>query len=78
MHLLGVFGNWFCCTFKNVFCYPFGHYNDACYKILKDSGYTLAFTTKYGRARPGDNCYALSRIRMSKGDSLKSFISKVE
>lgn len=61
-----------------VFCYPFGHYNDACYKILKDSGYTLAFTTKYGRARPGDNCYALSRIRMSKGDSLKSFISKVE
>ena len=61
-----------------VFCYPFGHYNDACYKILKDSGYTLAFTTKYGRVRPGDNCYALSRIRMSKGDSLKSFISKVE
>lgn len=60
-----------------VFCYPFGHYNDACYKILKDSGYTLAFTTKYGRVRPGDNCYALSRIRMSKGDSLKSFISKV-
>ena len=61
-----------------VFCYPFGHYNDACYKILKDSGYTLAFTTKYGRARPGDNCYALSRIRMSKGDSLKSFISIVK
>ena len=60
-----------------VFCYPFGHYNDACYKILKDSGYTLAFTTKYGRVRPDDNCYALSRIRMSKGDSLKSFISKV-
>lgn len=60
-----------------VFCYPFGHYNEDCYKVLEDSGYELAFTTKYGRVRPGDNCYALSRIRMSKGDSLKSFISKV-
>lgn len=60
-----------------VFCYPFGHYNDSCVQVLKDAGYNLAFTTKYGRVRPGDKPYELSRIRMSKGDSLKTFITKV-
>lgn len=29
-----------------VFCYPFGHYNDTAKKVLKDAGYTLAFTTQ--------------------------------
>lgn len=60
-----------------VFCYPFGHYNDNCIKVLKNAGYDLAFTTKYGRIRPGDNRYLLTRIRMSKGESLNSFIKKV-
>lgn len=62
---------------STVFCYPFGHYNDSCIQVLKDAGFKLAFTTKYGRVRPGNKPYELSRIRMSKGDSLKSFISKV-
>mgnify|MGYP004512999625 FL=1 len=60
-----------------VFCYPFGHYNDDCMKTLKEAGYVMAYTTKYGRIRPGDNPYELSRIRMSKGDSLNSFSKKV-
>lgn len=60
-----------------VFCYPYGHYNDACMEVLEDAGYNLAFTVKYGRVRPGDNPYALSRIRMSKDDSLSSFITRV-
>ena len=60
-----------------VFCYPFGHYNDSCAEVLRDAGYTLAFTTKYGRVRPGDKPYELSRIRMTKGDSLQIFITKV-
>lgn len=61
-----------------VFCYPFGHYNDKAEQTLKDCKYTLAFTTKYGRVSPGMNSYELPRIRMSKGDSLQSFISKVQ
>lgn len=60
-----------------VFCYPFGHYNDSCIQVLKDANYELAFTTAYGRVRPGDDLYKLSRIRMSKGDSLNAFIRKV-
>ncbi len=61
-----------------VFCYPFGHFNDKAKQTLKDCKYTLAFTTKYGRVSPGMNCYELPRIRMSEGDSLQSFISKVK
>ncbi|MBQ3409187.1 MAG: DUF5011 domain-containing protein [Clostridia bacterium] len=60
-----------------VFCYPFGHYNDKCVEILKKAGFELAFTTEYARVRPGQNPYELSRIRMSKGDSLQSFIQRV-
>ena len=33
----------------NVFCYPFGHYNDTAIKALKDTGYILAFTVEGGR-----------------------------
>ena len=61
-----------------VFCYPFGHYNSNVEKTLQDCNYILAFTTKYGRVSPNSNCYELPRIRMSKSDSLNSFIKKVE
>lgn len=62
----------------NVFCYPFGHYNDNCKKMLKDCNYILAFTTQGGRVFPGNDPYELSRTRMFKGDSLNSFISKIK
>lgn len=61
-----------------VFCYPFGHYNKKCEDILKKANYNLAFTTAYGRVRPGDNPYELSRIRMTKGDSISTFEKRVD
>lgn len=61
-----------------VFCYPFGHFNDNCKRILKKCDYILAFTTQGGRVFPGDDPYELPRVRMSKGDSLNAFISKVK
>lgn len=63
-----------CC----VFCYPFGHFNNNCKKVLKDCNYSLAFTTAGGRVFPGSDVYELPRVRMSKGISLNSFISKVK
>lgn len=62
---------------STVFCYPFGDYNDKCVEILKKAGFSLAFTTEYSRVRPGQNPYELGRIRMSKGDSLKTFTQRV-
>ena len=61
-----------------VFCYPFGHYNDTAKKVLKDAGYTLAFTTQGGRVYKGADKLQLPRVRMSKGVSLNSFIEKVK
>lgn len=61
-----------------VFCYPFGHYNDNSIKVLKDAGYKLAFTTKGGRVYPGQNKFALPRVRISKGISMKAFQEAVK
>lgn len=60
-----------------VFCYPFGHYNAKCKQLLKDTGYKLAFTTEGGRVYRGSDKYALPRVRMSRGVSIKSFMSMV-
>ena len=61
-----------------IFCYPFGHYNDNAIKVLKDTGFKLAFTTKGGRVYKGANKYTLPRVRMSNGVSLSSFKSMVQ
>lgn len=62
----------------NIFCYPFGHFNDTSIKVLKDSGYRLAFTTKGGRVKQGANKYELPRIRISKGISMTAFKDAVK
>ena len=38
----------------NIFCYPFGHYNELDIKVLKENGYNLAVTTE---ARKSKNRY---------------------
>lgn len=62
----------------DAFAYPFGDYTDSCVQAVKDAGFKCAVTTKYGRAKPGDNPLLLSRIRMLEGQSLESFIKLVE
>ena len=42
----------------NIFCYPFGQYNDLNITVLKDSNYRLAFTTKSRKSKK-----RLSKIR---------------
>lgn len=61
-----------------VFCYPFGHYNDTTIKALQDSDYKLAFTTRSGKVYPGANKFALPRVRMSRGVSMKTFMDYVK
>lgn len=61
----------------NIFCYPFGQYNESSKKVLKDAGYKLAFTTKGGRVYKGSDKYALPRVRTSRTMSLASFKAMV-
>lgn len=57
--------------------YPFGDYNDQTKEMVKEAGYSLAFTTEWGVVRPGMDPYALPRVRISAGNSLQTFISSI-
>ena len=61
-----------------IFCYPFGHYNENCFKVLKDAGFKLAFTVEGGRVTKKANKYKLPRVRISGNTSISAFIKKVE
>ena len=61
----------------NVFCYPFGHYNDTAIKALKDANYILAFTVEGGRVTKNSNKYKLPRVRVTDGNSLSYFIKSI-
>ena len=63
---------------SNAFCYPFGHYSDRAVEILKTAGFKAAVTTQGDKVTVGTNPYLLPRVRMAKGDSLNSFISKIQ
>ena len=61
----------------NIFCYPFGHYNDTAIKALSDTGYNLAFTVEGGRVKKGANKYKLPRVRINGNTSINEFKKSV-
>ena len=62
----------------NIFCYPFGQYNELDIKALKDTGFKLAFTTQGGRVKKGASKYELPRVRVSGNTGIEAFKKKVE
>ena len=62
----------------NIFCYPFGQYNDLDIQVLKENGYNLAVTTESGRVKKGASKYALPRVRIDKNTSFNEFKKKVK
>lgn len=64
--------------FAEVFCYPFGHRDERTDKILKEAGFNLAVTVENSRVYPGANKYALPRVRVSEGESLQGYISRLK
>ena len=61
-----------------VYCYPFGDVNDHAVEILQEAGVQLAFTTEYGKIKPGMDLYRLPRIRVTGGAGLDRFIKSIE
>ena len=53
--------------------YPFGDNNETAWAALEDAGVLCAFTVKNAQISPGDNPYALNRVRVSGDYSLDSF-----
>jgi peptidoglycan/xylan/chitin deacetylase (PgdA/CDA1 family) len=56
-----------------AFAYPFGHYNAAAQKALRDAGFKMAFTTASGRIYPGMSQLSLPRVRISADISLGTY-----
>ncbi len=62
----------------NVFCYPFGHYNDTAEKALNDTGFDLAFTVEGGRVKVGANKLELPRVRINGNITTSQFKESVK
>lgn len=69
-------------TSKNIlgtvyFAYPFGQVDQRFINTLKNSGYSMAVTTKSGKVNLGDDLYRLKRLGIEPGLSLQGFAQKV-
>lgn len=51
------------------FAYPFGQYSGETKKILKETGFTMAFTVVEGYAKPGDDLFEIKRIGICPDNS---------
>jgi peptidoglycan/xylan/chitin deacetylase (PgdA/CDA1 family) len=60
------------------FCYPAGKYSPRVAELVENAGYKTATTTKSGIASTKDSKFELKRIRANHGDTIKTFINKIE
>lgn len=62
----------------NVFCYPFGDYNEGAKTMLRDANYTMAFTVEHGYTQIGMDKLQLPRLRINNSTTVASFVSLLE
>lgn len=58
----------------NLFCYPFGQYNEKYIEALKVSGHEIAFTFKpFRKVSKDDGVFEIPRINVNAGIGIKKF-----
>ncbi len=62
---------------SEAFAYPYGDYTDTALEAVEESGVLLAFTTEGGKVKVGEDFRKLSRVRVSGGNSLQSWIDSL-
>jgi peptidoglycan/xylan/chitin deacetylase (PgdA/CDA1 family) len=63
-------------TAVTSFAYPFGtraDYNDTTAAVLREAGYTSAFTSQHGAIEPGSDPLMLPRVKVEGGEDLWMF-----
>ena len=65
------------CGNGDALAYPFGDYTAECEQTVEEAGFLCAVTTEPGKCYPGDDPYALTRVRMLGSQSLDQFISEI-
>lgn len=59
--------------------WPYGHYDEGCLELARQSGFRLVFTTDYGYNLPGSGPWRIRRIRLSSDfDTVEVLRSKLE
>jgi peptidoglycan/xylan/chitin deacetylase (PgdA/CDA1 family) len=61
----------------NWFCYPSGHYNATVIAEVKAAGFVGSTTVTPGWASPGDDMYALPRLRVLNGTTGPQLLSEL-
>ncbi|WP_106496171.1 polysaccharide deacetylase family protein [Lentibacillus sp. Marseille-P4043] len=56
-----------------LLAYPFGQFSSNIVKLVKEAGFTMAFTTEKGYVKPNDDPYQLNRIGITPDMSLEKF-----
>lgn len=59
------------------FCYPAGDNNETIRNLVKEAGYTCAFTVKPGINKNGEDIFALTRTAVNGNDTLFDFKKKL-
>ncbi len=59
------------------FCYPYGDYNESVKKLVKDAGFSCAFTVKPGINYVGQDLFEIKRIDVLGEDVFSSFKYKI-
>lgn len=60
-----------------AFCYPYGDFNEEVKRMVKDAGFSCAFTVEPGMVKPDTDRFALPRIGMNGIDTLFDFRKKL-
>ncbi len=60
-----------------AFCYPYGDHDEEIKGLVKEGGYSCAFSVKVGVNRPGQDVFAIKRLDVLGEDSFSSFKYKV-
>ncbi len=61
----------------NAFCYPYGDYNETVKSLVKDAGFTCAFSVKPGINYPGQDIFEIKRVDVLGDDDFSSFKYKI-
>ncbi len=64
-------------TIADVYCYPYGEFNQTTLNILKQNNFRYAFTIMYGRTTPDQDPLQLRRVFVSGADKLPDFIRRL-
>lgn len=59
------------------FCYPYGDYNEYVKNMVKETGFSCAFSVKPGINYPGQDIFEIKRIDVLGNDNFSSFKYKI-